>query len=101
MQVESGTMPQSFKIEIVDGEAFVTFAENVQEVAIEESVKYTYDSYTLKTKNSPTLEQRIAEKYDLWLKMAKAEEAKPSAEQIAQADQTLKVVDILMEVGLL
>ena len=101
MQVESGTMPQSFKIEVVDGDAFVTFAENVQEVVIEEGVKYTYDSYTLKTNNSPTLEQRVAEKYDLWLAMAKSEETKPSAEQIAQANQTLKVVDILLEVGLL
>lgn len=94
MQVESGTMPQSYKIEVVDDLAYVTFAENVQEVVVEEGKKYVYNSYTLKTKNSQALEQRIAEKYDQWIARAKAEADKPTAEEIVQADQTLKVVDI-------
>ena len=101
MQVESGTMPRSYKIEVVENNAFVTFAENVQEIVIEEGVKYIYDSYTLKTKNSPLLEQRVAGKYGLWLAKAKAESTRPSDKEMAEANETLKVVDILMEVGLL
>lgn len=103
MRVESGTMPQSFKLETVGQDAFITFAENVEEVKIEEGVKYTYDSYTLKTKPSPTLEQRIANNYDLWLVKAKEEEARASISEfdLAEANRKIEIIETMMEVGLL
>lgn len=74
MRVESGIMPQSFKVETVGQDAFVTFAENVTETPVEEGVRYEYDSYTLKCRAAATLERRVHENYDTWLAKAKATE---------------------------
>ena len=71
MKVESGTIPQSFKITKIGNEAIIEFAENVEEVPFEKTVKFVYDSYVLKTKFTLTLERRIAERYDLWMGKAK------------------------------
>lgn len=103
MKVESGTMPQSFKIVTVGQDAFITFAENVEEIKIEEGVKYIYDSYTLKTSTSPTLEQRIAEQYNKWLEKAKEAELKASISEfdIAEANRKIEIIETMIEVGLL
>lgn len=71
MKVESGTMPQSFKITKIGNEAIIEFAENVEERLFEKAIVFVYDSYALKTKFTPTLERRVAERYDLWMKKAK------------------------------
>lgn len=62
---------------------------------------YQYDEYRISAPLRIGLKESIEANLAEWLAYAKAEEAKPSAEEIAQADQTLKVVDILIEVGLL
>jgi len=62
---------------------------------------YQYDSYRINVPYRENLKESIEANFAEWLAFAKAEEAKPSAEQIEQADQTLNVVNILMEVGLL
>ena len=88
MRVESGTMPQSFKISVIGDTAYVEFAENVVETAIEEGKKYTYDSYVLKTRPTKDIERRISEKYHLWLARAKGAESgetNPTSEEILQA----------------
>lgn len=88
MRVESGTMPQSFRISVVGDTAYVEFAENVVETAIEEGKKYTYDSYVLKTRPTKDIERRISEKYHLWLARAKGAESgetNPTSEEILQA----------------
>jgi len=88
VRVESGTMPQSFRISVVGETAYVEFAENVAEIFIEEGKKYAYDSYILKTRPSKNLERRISEKYQLWLGKAKSTEigeTSPTSEEILQA----------------
>lgn len=89
MRVESGAMPQSFKISVVGDTAYVEFAENVVETAVEEGKKYAYDSYVLKTRPTKDLERRISEKYHLWLAKAKglseAKEIVPTYDEILQA----------------
>lgn len=94
MRVESGIMPQSFKVETVGKDAFVTFAENVMETPVEEGVRYEYDAYTLKCRASSTLEKRVHENYGMWLARAKASqpEPEPTAEEVL-ADLIQLLVD--------
>lgn len=94
MRVESGIMPQPFKVETVGQDAFVTFAENVTETSVEEGVRYEYDTYTLKCRASATLERRVHENYGTWLAKAKAvqPELEPTAEEVL-ADLIQLLVD--------
>ena len=71
MKTESGTQPSPFRITTIGDEAIIEFAENVEERLFEKTVIFVYDSYALKTKFTPTLERRIAERYDLWMEKAK------------------------------
>lgn len=98
MKAESKIAPSSVTIEET-GDVILT--ENVVLHDKDGEGFYQYDSYRINVPIRPNLKESIEANFAEWLAFAKAEEAKPSAEQIAQADQTLKVVDILIEVGLL
>lgn len=98
MKTESKLAPAVVTVE-PNGDVILT--ENVTTIERGEQTVYQYDSYRINVPYRIGLKESIEANFAEWLAYAKAEEAKPSAEQIAQADQTLKVVDILMEVGLL
>ena len=98
MKTESMTAPSTITVE-PNGDMILT--ENVTSIKRDEQTVYQYDSYRINVPYRENLKESIEANFAEWLAYAKAEEQKPSAEQIAQADQTLKVVDILMEVGLL
>ena len=76
MKTESGTQPKPYRITTIGQEAIIEFAENVQSVKTEDGTKYTYDSYHLKTRATPTLEARIDKDYSAWLAKAESNEAK-------------------------
>lgn len=98
MKTESKLAPAVVTTE-PNGDVILT--ENVTTIERDEQTVYQYDSYRINVPYRENLKESIEANFAEWLAYAKAEEAKPSAEQIAQSDQTLKVVDILMEVGLL
>lgn len=98
MKTESKQKPSIVTVE-QNGDVILT--ENVTEIIRDDETVYQYDSYRINVPYRENLKESIEANFAEWLTFAKAEEAKPSAEQIAQADQTLKVVDILIEVGLL
>ena len=77
MKTESGTQPKPYRITTIGQEAIIEFAENVQSVKTDDGTKYTYDSYHLKTRATPTLEARIDKDYSAWLAKAKWIEATP------------------------
>lgn len=98
MKTESTTAPSAVTVE-PNGDVILT--ENAILIDKDGEGFYQYDSYRINVLYRQNLKESIEANFAEWLTYAKAEETKPSAEQIAQADQTLKVVDILMEVGLL
>ena len=98
MKTESQISPHQVTVE---SNGDIILCENITLIDRDGLGVYQYDSYRINVPYRPNLKDQIEENFAEWLAYAKAEEAKPSAEQIAQADQTLKVVDILMEVGLL
>lgn len=98
MKTESMIEPSAVTVE-ENGDIILT--ENVTTIDKEGTEIYQYDSYRINVPYRANLKESIEAKFADWLAFAKAEEAKPTSEQIAQADQTLKVVDILIEVGLL
>ena len=98
MKTESTTAPSAVTVE-PNGDVILT--ENVTTIERDEQTVYQYDSYRINVPYRVGLKESIELNFAEWLAYAKAEEAKPTPEQIAQADQTLKVVDLLMEVGLL
>ena len=98
MKTESKQKPSIVTVE-PNGDVIIT--ENVTEIIRDDEIVYQYDSYRSNVPYRENLKESIEANFAEWLTYAKAEEAKPTAEQIAQADQTLKVVDILIEVGLL
>ena len=98
MKTESTTAPSAVTVE-PNGDVILT--ENAILIDKDGEGFYQYDSYRINVPYRIGLKESIESNFAEWLAYAKAEEAKPSAEQIAQADQTLKVADILIEVGLL
>lgn len=90
MRVESGIMPQSFRIIRRGGKAFVQFAENVEEKAVEEGKKWEYDSYQIAVRDRGNLESSIELEYDAWLQRAKVEEAKVVGASIEEEIAKLK-----------
>ena len=90
MKTESGTQPKPYRITTIGDEAIIEFAENVQSVKTDEGTKYTYDSYHLKTRATPTLEQRIGKNYADWLAKAKGVEAEPP-----KTDPVQEKIDLL------
>jgi len=98
MKTESTTAPSAVTVE-ENGDIILT--ENAILIDKDGEGFYQYDSYRINVPYRENLKESIEANFAEWLAFAKAEEAKPSAEQIEQADQTLNVVNILMEVGLL
>lgn len=98
MKTESKIAPSAVTVE-ENGDVILT--ENAVFIEKDGEEFYQYDSYRITVRPRVGLKESIEANFAEWLAFAKAEEVKPTAEQIAQADQTLKVVDILMEVGLL
>jgi hypothetical protein len=75
MKTESGTQPKPFRITTIGQEAIIEFAENIVSEKTDDETRYTYDSYHLKTRATPTLELRINKDYSAWLAKAKGVEA--------------------------
>ena len=80
MKTESGTQPKPYRITVVGNDAIIEFAEQIEAVGTEETIgfgkvksgiKYVYQSYTLKTCNTPNLEKRIGKNLSAWLAKAK------------------------------
>ena len=98
MKSESKLKPSAVTVE-TNGDVILT--ENAILIDKDGEGFYQYDSYRINVPYRDNLKESIEANFHEWMTFAKAEESKPTAEQIAQADQTLKVVDLLMEVGLL
>jgi len=98
MKTESTIAPSAVTVE-ENGDIILT--ENAILIDKDGEGFYQYDSYRINVPYRPNLKESIESTFAEWLAFAKAEAEKPSAEQIVQADQTLKVVDVLIEVGLL
>ena len=98
MKTQSNIYPEQI---IVDLNGDVILTENVIEVAKDDGIGYEYDSYRINVPYRQNLKQSIEANFADWLDFAKAESTRPSDKEIAEAEQTLKVFDILMEVGLL
>ena len=98
MFTESTIAPSAVTVE-ENGDVILT--ENVIEVAKDDGIGYEYDSYRINVPYRQNLKQSIEANFADWLAFAKAESTRPSDKEITEAEQTLKVVDILMEVGLL
>ena len=77
MKTESGMQPKPYKITQIGDEAIIEFAENIVSAKTDDGTKYAYDSYHLKTRATPTLEQRVSKNYAAWLAKAKGIEATP------------------------
>jgi hypothetical protein len=77
MKTESGTQPKPYRITTIGQEAIIEFAENIVSAKTEDGTKYTYDSYHLKSRATPTLEARIDKDYSAWLAKAKGIELEP------------------------
>ena len=98
MKVESKIAPSSVTIEET-GDVILT--ENAVLIDKDGEGFYQYDSYRINVPIRPNLKESIESNFAEWLAFAKLESSRPSDQEIAEANETLKVVDILMEVGLL
>lgn len=98
MKVESKIAPSAVTVE-ENGDVILT--ENAEMLDKDGEEFYQYDAYRINVRPRAGLKESIEANLADWLEFAKAETSKPSAQEIAEAEQTLKVVDILMEVGLL
>ena len=98
MKAESKIAPSSVTIEET-GDVILT--ENVVLHDKDGEGFYQYDSYRINVPIRPNLKESIEASFAEWLAFAKLESSRPSDQEIAEANETLKVVDILMEVGLL
>ncbi len=100
MRVESGTAPKPFEIRTVGDTVHIAFAENVETLPVDDdgNERYTFDAYTLETRASATVEQRISDNYEKWLAKAKASvpEPEPTAEEVL-AD----LVEVLVDKGVI
>ena len=98
MKVESKIAPSAITVE-ENGDVILT--ENAVLIDKDGEEFYQYDSYRINVPIRPNLKESIESNFTDWLEFAKLESSRPSDQEIAEAEQTLKVVDILMEVGLL
>ena len=98
MKVESKNAPYAVTVEET-GDVILT--ENVVLHDKDGEGFYQYDSYRINVPIRPNLKESIESNFADWLEFAKKESSRPSDQEIAEAEQTLKVVDVLMEVGLL
>ena len=98
MKVESKNAPYAVTVE-ENGDVILT--ENAVLIDKDGEGFYQYDSYRINVPIRPNLKESIEANFAEWLAFAKKESSRPSDQEIAEANETLKVVDILMEVGLL
>lgn len=98
MKVESKNVPSAVTVE-ENGDVILT--ENAEMLDKDGEEFYQYDSYRINVRPRAGLKESIETNFADWLEFAKKETSKPSDQEIAEANETLKVVDILMEVGLL
>ena len=98
MFTESKIAPSAVTVE-ENGDVILT--ENAVLIDKDGKGHYQYDSYRIDVPYRAGLKQSIEANFADWLAFAKAESTRPSDKEITEAEQTLKVVDILMEVGLL
>ena len=98
MFTESTIAPSAVTVE-ENGDVILT--ENAVLVDKEGVGFYQYDSYRINVPYRAGLKESIEANFSDWLEFAKTESARPSDKEIAEANETLKVVDILMGVGLL
>ena len=98
MKVESKIAPSAITVEET-GDVILT--ENAVLIDKDGEGFYQYDSYRINVPIRPNLKESIESNFTEWLKFAKLESSRPSDQETTEAEQTLKVVDILMEVGLL
>lgn len=101
MRAESQTAPKRVRVEQLGPEADVILAENIELIDRDGEGHYRFDEYRMRVPIRPNLKESIESNFAGWLEFAKLESSRPSDQEIAEAEQTLKVVDILMEVGLL
>ena len=98
MFTESTIAPSAVTVE-ENGDVILT--ENAVLVDKEGVGFYQYDSYRINVPYRAGLKESIETNFAEWLAFVKLESSRPSDQEIAEANETLKVVDILMEVGLL
>ena len=98
MFTESKIAPSAVTVE-ENGDVILT--ENAVLIDKDGEGHYQYDSYRINVPIRPNLKESIEANFAEWLAFAKLESSRPSDQEIAEANETLKVVDILMEVGLL
>ena len=98
MKVESKNAPYAVTVE-ENGDVILT--ENAVLIDKDGEGFYQYDSYRVNVRPRVGLKESIEANFSDWLEFAKLESSRPSDQEIAEAEQTLKVVDVLMEVGLL
>ena len=98
MFTESTIAPSAVTVE-ENGDVILT--ENAVLIDKDGEGHYQYDSYRINVPIRPNLKESIEANFAEWLAFAKLESSRPSDQEIAEANETLKVVDILMEVGLL
>ena len=98
MKVESNIAPSAVTVE-ENGDVILT--ENAVLIDKDGEGFYQYDSYRINVPIRPNLKESIESNFTEWLEFAKLESSRPSDQEIAEANETLKVVDVLMKVGLL
>ena len=95
MKAESNIQPKSFEIEnIKDDRCEIVINSNIQEIADDETIKYTFDSYRLNICYNKNLNEEIESNYEKYLEIAKNNEEKELATEIRKKrDELLKETD--------
>ena len=103
MKAESQTAPVRVRVEPLGSEADVILAENIELIDRDGEGHYRFDEYRLRVPNRPGLADQVEADFSEWMAMAKQVSAALSVSQadIAEANRKLKIVDTLIEVGLL
>lgn len=98
MKAESNIIPNKFEIEnISEGKCDIVLNTNVELVeVIEENVRYTYDSYRIKSNYREDLKEKLKneDSYNIWLDFAKQNEERENAKtEIEKLQQELNDTD--------
>ena len=84
MKVNSTTRPLPYKIFVIGDCALIRFAENITEQKNEDETIYSYDEFSVKTKNRAMLKISIEQNYAVWLEKAIQEERNILAAEIRE-----------------
>lgn len=99
MKAESNIQPNKFEIEnIENGMCDIVFCTNVEQIPTEEeeSERYTYDMYRLKTYYRDNLREKLEdeESYNIWLDFARQTEEQANAKtEIEKLQEELNDTD--------